>query len=172
MKLSGRRVAVLAETQYEDMELWYPLLRLREEGAEVKVVGTGSAPSYESKHGYPVKVDLAADEASADDFDAVVVPGGFAPDRMRRYPAVLDLVKGLWEQGKVVAAICHGPWVLVSAGILDGRRATSFYAIKDDVINAGATWVDEPVTVDGTLVTSRVPSDLPEFMRAIIDLLA
>ena len=172
MRLSGKRVAVLAETQYEDLELWYPLLRLREEGAEVKVVGTGSAPSYESKHGYPVKVDLAADEASADDFDAVVVPGGFAPDRMRRYPAVLNLVKGLWEQGKVVAAICHGPWVLVSAGILDGRKATSFYAIKDDVANAGATWVDEPVVVDGNLVTSRVPGDLPEFMRAIIDLLA
>ena len=172
MRLSGKRVAVLAETQYEDLELWYPLLRLREEGAEVKVVGTGSAPSYESKHGYPVKVDLAADQASADDFDAVVVPGGFAPDRMRRYPAVLNLVKGLWEQGKVVAAICHGPWVLVSSRVLDGRKATSFYAIKDDVINAGATWVDEPVTVDGTLVTSRVPSDLPEFMRAIIDLLA
>ena len=172
MRLSGKRVAVLAETQYEDLELWYPLLRLREEGAEVKVVGTGSAPSYESKHGYPVKVDLVADEASADDFDAVVVPGGFAPDRMRRYPAVLDLVKELWEQGKVVAAICHGPWVLVSAGILDGRKATSYYAIKDDVINAGATGVDEPVMVDGTLVTSRVPGDLPGFMRTIIDLLA
>jgi protease I len=172
MKLSGKRVAVLAETQYEDLELWYPLLRLREEGAEVRVVGTGSAPSYEGKHGYPVNVDLAADEATADDFDAVVVPGGFAPDRMRRYPAVLNLVKGLWEQGKVVASICHGPWVLVSAGILEGRKATSYYAIKDDVINAGATWVDEPVTVDGTLVTSRVPGDLPEFMRTIIDLLA
>jgi protease I len=172
VRLSGKRVAVLAEAQYEDLELWYPLLRLREEGAEVKVVGTGSAPSYESKHGYPVTADLAADETNADDFDAVVVPGGFAPDRMRRYPAVLNLVKGLWQQGKVVAAICHGPWVLVSAGVLDGRKATSFYAIKDDVINAGATWVDEPVTVDGTLVTSRVPGDLPEFMRTVIDLLA
>jgi len=172
MRLSGKRVAVLAETQYEDLELWYPLLRLREEGAEVKVVGTGSAPSYQSKHGYPVTVDLAADEASADAFDAVIVPGGFAPDRLRRYPSILSLVSTMWEQGKVVAAVCHGPWVLVSAGILDGRTVTSFYAIKDDVINAGATWVDQPVTIDGTLVTSRVPGDLPEFMRAIIALLA
>ena len=171
MRLKGKRVAILAEDHYEDLELWYPLLRLREEGAEVTVVGTGSASSHQSKHGYPVTVDVEAGEVSADDFDAVVVPGGYAPDRLRRYPAVTDLVRRMGEQGKVVAAICHGPWVLVSAGILKDHRATSFFAIKDDLVNAGATWVDEAVVVDGNLVTSRTPDDLPAFMRAIISLL-
>jgi len=171
VSLGGKRVAILAEDHYQTLELWYPLLRLREEGAEVRVVGTGSASSYQSKSGYPVEVDVAAGEISAQDFDAVVIPGGYAPDRLRRYPAILSLVRGIWEQGKVVASICHGPWVLVSAGILDGHRVTSFYAIKDDLINAGATWVDEPVVVDGNLVTSRVPDDLPAFMQAIISLL-
>ncbi|HEY76169.1 MAG TPA: type 1 glutamine amidotransferase [Thermoflexia bacterium] len=168
MRLAGKRIAVLAENNYQDLELWYPLLRLREEGAEVKVVGTGSADTYTSKHGYPVQVDVSADEVSADDFDGVVVPGGYAPDLLRRYPAVLDLVRTLFEQGKVVAAICHAGWVLVSAGILKGRRVTSFFAIKDDLVNAGAEWVDQEVVRDGNLITSRVPSDLPAFCRTII----
>jgi len=168
MRLAGKRIAVLAENNYQDLELWYPLLRLREEGAEVKVVGTGSADTYTSKHGYPVPVDVSADEVSADDFDGVVVPGGYAPDLLRRYPAVLDLVRTLFEQGKVVAAICHAGWVLVSAGILKGRRVTSFFAIKDDLVNAGAEWVDQEVVRDGNLITSRVPSDLPAFCRTII----
>jgi protease I len=168
MELKGKRVAVLAENLYQELELWYPLLRLREAGAETFVVGTGSAERYESKHGYPVAVDVAAGDVSADEVDAVVVPGGYAPDRMRRYPAVLDLVRGAFEQGKVVAAICHAGWVLASAGVLEGKRATCVYAIKDDVINAGATYVDEEVVVDGNLITSRTPSDLPAFCRAII----
>ena len=168
MRLAGKRIAVLAENNYQDLELWYPLLRLREEGAEVKVVGTGSADTYTSKHGYPVQVDVSADEVSADDFDGVVVPGGYAPDLLRRYPAVLELVRTLFEQGKVVAAICHAGWVLVSAGILKGRRVTSFFAIKDDLVNAGAEWVDQEVVRDGNLITSRMPSDLPAFCRAII----
>ena len=168
MELSGKRIAVLAENNYQDLALWYPLLRLREEGAEVKVIGTGSADTYTSKHGYPVTVDASADQVSADDFDAVVIPGGYAPDLMRRYDAVLRLVREAFEQGKVVAAICHAGWVLVSAGVLKGRRVTSFFAIKDDMINAGAEWVDEEVVRDGNLITSRMPSDLPAFCRTII----
>jgi protease I len=168
MRLSGRRVAILAENNYQELELWYPLLRLREEGAEVKVIGTGSAPSYSSKHGYPVTVDAAASEVSADDFDAVVVPGGYAPDLLRRYEAVLGLVRNAFEQGKVVAAICHAGWVLASAGVVRNRRVTSVSAIKDDLANAGAEWVDQEVVQDGNLITSRVPSDLPAFCRTII----
>ena len=172
MRLVGKRVGVLAEDTYEDLELWYPVIRLREEGAEVVVVGTGSAEEYNSKHGYPVKVDASADEVSPEDFDAIIVPGGYAPDRLRRYPAVLDLVRGVFERGKVVAAICHGGWVLVSAKILKGRKATSVSAIKDDMVNAGATWLDQEVVVDDNLITSRTPPDLPAFMRAIIAKLA
>jgi len=172
MELAGKRVAVLAEDNYEDPELWYPYYRLLEAGAAVALVGTGSAQTYHSKHGYPVTVDARADDVRAADFDAVIIPGGFAPDRLRRYPAVLRLVREAFEAGKVVAAICHGPWVLVSAGVLRGRTATSVSAIKDDVANAGAQWVDREVVRDGNLITSRTPSDLPAFSRAIIGALA
>jgi protease I len=172
MRLAGKRVAILAESNYQELELWYPLLRLREEGAEVRVIGTGSARSYTSKHGYPVAVDAAAADVSAADFDAIVIPGGYAPDLLRRYEAVLDLVRTASEQDKVVAAICHAGWVLVSARVLRGRRVTSLPAIKDDVINAGADWVDQEVVRDGNLVTSRRPDDLPAFCRTIIAALA
>jgi len=171
MELSGKRVAVLAEDVYEDLELWYPVLRLREAGAEVWIVGTGSKEEYTSKHGYPAPVDRPADRVSATDIDAVVVPGGYAPDKLRRYPAVLKLVREASEQNKVVAAICHAGWVLVSAGILKGRTMTSVGAIKDDLVNAGATWVNQEVVCDGKLITSRSPADLPAFCRAIIDTL-
>jgi protease I len=171
MSLEGKRVAVLAENMYQELELWYPLLRLREAGAETLVVGTGSAGTYTSKHGYPVDADAAAGQLTADDVDAVVVPGGYAPDLMRRYPAMVSLVREAFEQGKVVAAICHAGWLLVSAGILTGKRATCFFAIKDDLVNAGATYVDEEVVVDGNLITSRTPLDLPAFCRAIVDVL-
>lgn len=166
--LKGKRVAMLAEENYEDLELWYPVLRMREAGAVVQIVGTGSASTYASKHGYPATVNTAANEVSAADFDAVIVPGGFAPDRLRRYPAVLKLVREAHAQGKVVAAICHAGWVLISAGILRGKRATCVPAIKDDVVNAGAIYLDEEVVVDGNLVTSRTPADLPAFCRALI----
>lgn len=169
--LSGMRIAVLAENEYEDLELLYPYYRLKEAGAEVVLVGP-KAEVYASKHGYPAKADKAADEVSARDFAAVVVPGGFAPDRLRRYPAVLQLVREASEQGKVVAAICHAGWVLASAGILRGRTATSTPAIKDDMINAGAKWVDREVVRDGKLITSRRPDDLPAFCREIIAALA
>jgi len=168
MSLEGKRIAVLAENDYEDLELLYPWLRLIEAGAKVDIVGTGSADSYLSKHGYPIKVDVSADAVKAADYDGVVVPGGFAPDRMRRYPALLKLVRELNAEGKVVAAICHAGWVFVSAGILKGKTVTSTPAIKDDMINAGATWIDQEVVVDGNMVTSRKPGDLPAFMKAII----
>lgn len=168
MTVKGKRIAVLAEDYYEELELWYPLLRLREAGAQVVTVGTGSADTYTGKHGYPISVEMGADEVRASDFDAIVVPGGYAPDRLRRYPAVNSLVGEMFEQGKVVASICHGAWVLISAGILRGREATCFSSIKDDLINAGATYLDQEVVVDSNLITSRIPDDLPAFCQAII----
>ncbi len=168
MALDGKRVAILAENMYQEMELWVPYYRLKEEGAEVKVVGAGGAKAYTSKHGYPVTVDVQAEAVSAVEFDAVVVPGGYAPDMMRRHAAMVKLVREAFQQGKVVAAICHAGWMLASAGILKGRKATSFFAIKDDMVNAGATWLDQEVVVDGILITSRKPDDLPAFCREII----
>jgi protease I len=168
MELKGKRVAVLAENMYQELELWYPLLRLREAGAETFVVGTGSADSYTSKHGYPVQVDVVADQVSAGDVDAVVVPGGYAPDLMRRYPAMVKLVRDAFAQGKIVAAICHAGWMLASADVLRGKQATCFFAIKDDLVNAGATYLDAEVVRDGNLITSRTPMDLPAFCRAIV----
>lgn len=168
MALSGKKVAVLAESDYEDLELLYPWYRLLEAGADVRLIGTGSATTYQSKHGYPVTVHAAADAVNPAEFDAVIVPGGFAPDRLRRYPAILNLVRNVHQRGGVVAAICHAGWVLVSAGILRGKTVTSVSAIKDDMVNAGATWVDQEVVQDGNLITSRRPSDLPAFMKAIV----
>lgn len=168
MELKGKRVAVLVENQYQEMEVWYPLLRLREAGAEVVTLGKEAGKTYTSKLGYPVVADRALESASAGEFDGLVVPGGYAPDILRRYPEVLKLVRDMDAAGKVVAAICHAGWVLCSAGILKGRRATCFFAIKDDVINAGARYCDEEVVVDGNLITSRVPTDLPAFCREII----
>ena len=172
MRLDGKRVAILAENLYQEMELWVPYYRLREEGADVKVVGAGGARSYTSKHGYPVNVDVQAEQVKAVEFDAVIVPGGYAPDLMRRHPAMVALVREAAQQGKVVAAICHAGWMLCSAGVLKGRRATSFHSIKDDMVNAGADWQDTEVVVDGNLITSRKPDDLPAFCRAIVAALA
>ena len=172
MDLTGKRVVVLAEDLYEDPELWYPYYRLQEAGATVTIVGTGRAEVYNSKHGYPARADAQADDVRAADVDAIIIPGGFAPDRLRRYPAVLKLVREALEGGKVVAAICHGPWVLVSAGVLQGRTATCVSAIRDDVANAGAQWVDREVVRDGNLITSRTPSDLPAFCRTIVEAMA
>ncbi len=168
MELKDKRVAILAENLYQELELWYPLLRMREAGAEVTVVGTGSADTYTSKHGYPAAVDAVASEVTAGDFDALIIPGGYAPDLMRRYPAMVNLVREVFAQGKVVAAICHAGWMLASADVLKGKKATCFYAIKDDLVNAGATYVDQEVVQDGNLITSRTPADLPAFCRAII----
>lgn len=169
--LAGRRIAVLAERLYEDLELWYPLLRFREEGADTVVVAP-RVGEYASKHGYPVQAELASADARAEDFDAVVVPGGYCPDYLRRDPHLVRLVAAVADRGGVVAAICHGGWMLCSAGVLPGRRATSHAAIRDDLLHAGAHWEDAEVVVDGPLVTSRAPADLPAFCRAIATLLA
>ena len=168
MELSGKNFIVLVEEMFNDQEFWYPFYRLQEAGARVTVVGSGSADRYTGKAGTQIEVNAAADQISLDEYDGVVIPGGYAPDLIRRYPAMLHLVKRLYEKGKVVAAICHAGWVLISAGILPNRSVTSFFAIKDDMINAGARWTDEEVVVDGNLVTSRTPADLPAFMRAVI----
>jgi protease I len=172
LSLEGKRVAVLVEQQYQELEVWYPVYRLREAGADVSLVGPEAGKTYPSKLGYPAKTDLSAADASVDDFDAVVIPGGFAPDYLRRSSFVLDFVRDMADQGKIVAAICHGPWVLCSTPALKGRRATSFFAIKDDVHNAGADWVDEPVVRDGNIITSRTPDDLPLFLRTIVEAVA
>ena len=171
MGLEGKRVAILAENMYHELELWVPLYRLQEAGAETIIVGTGSAGTYKSKLGYPVEVDLAADQVNASDVDAVIIPGGYAPDLMRRYPAMVSLVSEAFAQGKIVAAICHAGWVLASADVLKGKKATCFFAIKDDLVNAGATYVDTEVVRDGNLITSRMPSDLPAFCRTIVEAL-
>jgi len=172
MRLKDKRIAVLAEDLYQDLELWYPLLRFREEGADVVVVGSGRTRQFTGKFGYPVVADVSAQEVTAAQFDAVIIPGGYAPDHMRRYPAMVSLVRDAVLQGKVVAAICHGGWMLASAKVLTGKTVTSFFAIKDDLEHAGAAFVDVEVAVDGNLITSRQPEDLPAFCRAIIAALA
>jgi protease I len=168
MELQGKKAAVLVEQQYQEMEVWYPVYRLREAGCQVTLVGPEGGKTYPSKTGYPAKSDKAARDVSADDFDLIVVPGGFAPDYLRRDENVLRLVSTLAEQGKVVAAICHGAWVLCSTQALKGKKATCFSAIKDDVSNAGAKYVDQEVVRDGNLITSRKPDDLPAFLRTIL----
>ena len=169
MELKGKKIAVLAEDVYEDLELLYPRLRLIEAGAEVTVLGMPGAEVYHSKHGYPIRPDAEVTKVDPDQFDAVVIPGGYAPDKMRRHQAMLDLVRRIAEQDKVVAMICHAGWVPISAGIVKGKRVTSTPAIKDDLVNAGAEWIDEEVVVDGYLISSRHPGDLPAFCRAIIN---
>lgn len=171
MELTGKKIIILVEEIFNDHEFWYPYYRLKEAGAEVVVVGSGTKKEYSGKHGTIAKVDADADRVSADSFDGIIIPGGYAPDHMRRYPAMVNLVKSLWDAGKVVASICHGGWMLASAKILRGRKVTSFFAIKDDLIHAGAQWVDEEVVADGKLITSRKPEDLPAFMRTVIALL-
>ena len=168
MNLKGKRIAILAENLYQEMELWVPYYRMKEEGAEVKVVGAGGARSYASKHGYPVTVDVQADTVTAVEFDAIIVPGGYAPDMMRRHEAMVKLVRDAAQQGKVVAAICHAGWMLASAGVVRGKKVTSFFSIKDDMTNAGGQWSDSEVVVDGNLITSRKPDDVPQFTAAVI----
>ncbi len=169
MELKGKRAIILAEEMYNEFEFWYPYYRLKEAGAEVVVVGSGSAEEYRAKSGLPCKVDRSADQVTSGDFDGIIIPGGYAPDRMRRYPAMVQLVKDFFDSGKVVAAICHAGWMLASAEVVKDRKVTSFFAIKDDLVHAGGDWVDEEVVVDGKLITSRTPDDLPAFMRAVIE---
>ena len=165
--MSKGSVAVLVENDYQDMEVWVPLYRLREEGYRIVVVGP-AAKEYRSKYGYPITAEIAASQARAGDFAGVVIPGGWAPDRPRQDPAVLKLVRDLFETKRVVAAICHAGWVLASAGVARGRRLTCYQAIRDDLVHAGAEVVDQEVVRDGNLITSRMPDDLPVFCREII----
>jgi protease I len=171
MRLKGKKVVLLAENLYQDLELWVPYYRLKEEGAEITVVGSGSSRTYSGKYGYPIDVDKEAKEIDMDKYYGVVIPGGYAPDMMRRYPEMVKMVREAHQKGKVIAAICHAGWMLVSAGILKGKKVTGFFAIKDDLINAGANYVDEEVVRDGNLITSRKPDDLPAFCREMIEAL-
>ena len=162
------RVLILAADLFEDMELLYPLFRLREEGIEVTVAGLDRAPVTGKKGYSPLPVDTTVDEVSEEDFTALVVPGGYAPDKLRRSEAVLDLVRAFDRSLKPIAFICHAGWVPISAGILKGRRATSVGAIRDDMVNAGVDWIDDAVVVDGNLISSRTPDDLGPWMRALL----
>jgi len=162
-----KRILLFAAPLYEDLELWYPKIRLEEEGHSCTVAGLGEK-SYQGKRGYPVTPDATVDQVEPRDFHALVIPGGYAPDILRRSARVLQLTREIFEAGKPVAFICHAGWVPISAGIVRGKRGTSVGAIKDDLVNAGMQWEDAPVVVDGNLITSRTPADLPFFCKAII----
>jgi protease I len=168
MPTSQRKVLLLAADQFEDMELLYPLYRLAEEQIAVTVAGLDTQPVTGKKGHGPVPVDTTVDQVAEPDFDALVIPGGFAPDKLRRSAAVLDLVRAFDDSGKPIAFICHAGWVPISARILKGRRATSVGAIKDDMINAGADWVDEATVIDGNLISARTPADLGPWMKALL----
>ena len=168
MSLAGKKIAVMVDTEYQELEVWYPYYRLKEEGAEVVRVGPEGGRSYPSKLGYPCPADVSAAEADAGELDAVVIPGGWAPDYMRRDETMIRFVQGCAARDMVLAAICHGGWMLCCTDALKGTRATSFVAIRHDMINAGADWVDEECVVDGHLITARKPDDLPAFCKAVM----
>lgn len=168
----SRRVLMFVDDVYEDLELWYPKLRLEEAGIAVTVAGPKAGQKYAGKHGYPCRADAAIDEQRAADFDGVIIPGGFMPDKLRRDPRVLALVREIAAAGKLTAAICHGGWIAISAGVYRGVRVTGSPGIKDDLINAGALWEDAAVVVDRHFVSSRKPDDLPAFCRAVLEVLA
>jgi len=164
-----KAIAILTEQQHEDPELWYPYYRLKEAGYKALLVGPKAGEIYKSKHGYEAKSDTGIADISVQDIDGVVIPGGYSPDYMRKNPKMVQLVSDAVAKNKTVAAICHGPWMLCSARVLKGKRATSYKSIKDDLENAGAHWIDEEVVVDGCLITSRTPDDLPVFMKAVLE---
>lgn len=171
-KLDGQKILIFVENLFEDMELMYPRYRLMEEGAKVILAGPKAKETYQSKHGYPCQADISFQDVVEGDFAALIIPGGYAPDKLRRHQLALDLVRKFDQKGKTIAFICHAGWVPVSAKVLKGVRCTSFFCIKDDLINAGANWVDEPVVVDRHFISSRTPDDLPYFCLAIIDVLS
>ena len=165
----SKKVAILVDESYQVLEVWYPVYRLREAGFDVVIVGNGTKAVFPSKEGYPCPVDRSIDQVNVKEFDAVVIPGGWAPDFLRRYPKIVQFVKDLNAAGKVIASICHGGWMLVSADCCRGKKATCFFAIKDDIVAAGARYVDEETVVDGNLITARKPDDLPRFVKEIIN---
>lgn len=169
--LADKRLLMFVADIYEDLELWYPKLRLQEAGAKVTVAGPHAETTYKGKHGYPCVSDTAIARMEAADFDGLIVPGGFMPDKLRRDAKVLAMVREFDKSGKLVAAICHGGWIPISAGVYNGVRVTGSPGIKDDLVNAGARWEDAPVVIDRHFVSSRKPDDLPDFCRAIIDVL-
>jgi protease I len=172
MQLKGKRVGIFIEQEYEDLEYWVPRMRLEEEGATVVTIGTGSSDTYRGKGGLIATPDVTADQVSAGDFDALSVPGGWCPDKLRRYEAVLSIVRDVYQAGKIVGSICHGGWVLISAGIVEGHKATGSVGVRDDLINAGAEWVDESAFRDGNLVWGRVVADIPNYCRELVKAIA
>ncbi|WP_339911560.1 type 1 glutamine amidotransferase domain-containing protein [Symmachiella dynata] len=170
--LANKRILIFVGDIYEDLELWYPKLRLIEAGAAVTVAGPKAGATYAGKNGYPCVSDAKIDDMDAADFDGLVVPGGFMPDKLRRDPKVLQLVRDFDSAGKLVAAVCHGGWIPISAGVYKGVHVTGSPGIKDDLINAGALWEDSPVVVDRHFVCSRKPDDLPDFCRGILQVMA
>jgi protease I len=170
-KLEGKKVLMFVEDYFEDLELFYPKIFLKGEGAEVIVAGKEKDQLYHGKNGLKIKPDKSLDEVDEKDFDGLVIPGGYCPDKLRRIDKVLQLTRDFDKAGKLIAHICHAGWVPVSAGIMKGRKSTSFFAIKDDLINAGADWVDEPIVIEKNLVSSRGPDDLPQFCNGIAEVL-
>jgi protease I len=170
--LDGKKIALLVEEDFEDSELIEPLRSMKDAGARVYIVGSGSHVTYKGKRGTTtIRVDTTADEVNAADFEAIIIPGGYAPDKMRLHQSMVDFVRKVYDLGKVVAAICHGPQLLISADMVRGRRVTSWPSLAVDLRNAGADWVDAPVVQDGNIITSRKPADLPKFNKAIIEAL-
>ncbi len=172
LPLAGYRLLTFVGDVYEDLELWYPKLRMIEAGAEVIVAGAKARASYQGKNGYPCVADAALTEINSQEYDGVIVPGGFMPDKLRRDPHVLQLVRDFASSSRLVAAICHGGWIPISAGVYRGVRVTGSPGIKDDLVNAGAVWEDAAVVVDRHFVSSRKPDDLPDFCRAMLAVLA
>jgi protease I len=170
--LDGMRILIFVGDDYEDLELWYPKLRLEEAGAEVTVAGAETGHTYHGKHGYPCPSDAAIADMKAADFDGVICPGGWMPDKLRRDRQVLSLVREFAQANKLVAAICHGGWIPISAGIYAGVKVTGSPGIKDDLVNAGAIWDDVPLVVDRHFVSSRKPADLPDFMAGVLRVLS
>lgn len=171
MILQGKNILVLIAEFFEEIEFWYPYYRMIEAGANVVSVGATQG-IFVGKNGMKAKSDEIIDNVKPENFDAIIIPGGFAPDYLRREPKIVDFVRRMNEQGKITAAICHGPWLLASAKIIRNKTVTSFYSIKDDLVNAGAYWIDQDVVVDGGIITSRKPADLPVFCKTIIEKLA
>ena len=169
MRLVGKRIAIFIEQEFEDLEYWVSTMRMQEEGAEVVTVGTGSADVYQGKHGLTARPDITAELVDGGRFDAVIVPGGWCPDKLRRHKAVLDIVRQAYKSGKIIGSICHGGWVLASAGIVKGHKATGSIGIKDDLVHAGAEWVDESAFRDGNIVWGRVVADIPDFCRTLVN---
>ena len=169
--MASRRIMILLDHQYQELELWYPLLRLREEDIETRLVGSSTEETFLGRHGFPAKAEMITSSVNSRDFDGVIIPGGFAPDYLRRFPVVINLVRECYQQGKLIGTLSRAPWVLISADIVRGKRITGLFSIRDDVHNAGGEFIDLPVVVDGNIITARGPEDLPLFMREVLSFL-